>query len=508
MNKENLHNYLSRQVKKYLDEDLLHQNPSLQNFIQIINQSYLNYEKDATLFEKSIKLNDIEFNQVNAKLKEELEKNKEVQKMLFNTIKQLENSNDLVIEDNDSSDYLLKILTDEIELKKMHQEQLYTAKINAEKANEAKSDFLSIMSHEIRTPLNAIIGLTYIIENEKNILDIQENVVYLKKSAQHLHHLINNILDFNKIEKGKVTLENVAFDYETLILDITRSLELSIRENNNKINVCFDDEFCTDIISDPLRISQIINNLLSNAIKFTKNGLIEIRVTTLSKTQNNIVFKTEIIDSGIGIDLDKFDAIFEKFSQLDSSTSREYGGSGLGLVITKNLLKLFSSEIHIASDPGKGCNFSFVLDMPLNVRQTVDASSNFEKDVQIQMLDGMKVLLVEDNLINIKVAEKILCQWNVVVDIAQNGLIGLEKFHANMYDLILMDLSMPVMDGYEASAKIRLVNTTIPIIALTASTSYLSLEKALQIGANEYVTKPFIPKDLNQKLFKYYKKNP
>jgi CheY-like chemotaxis protein len=344
--------------------------------------------------------------------------------------------------------------------------------------------------------LNAIIGLTYIIENEKNILDIQENVVYLKKSAQHLHHLINNILDFNKIEKGKVTLENVAFDYETLILDITRSLELSIRENNNKINVCFDDEFCTDIISDPLRISQIINNLLSNAI------------TTLSKTQNNIVFKTEIIDSGIGIDLDKFDAIFEKFSQLDSSTSREYGGSGLGLVITKNLLKLFSSEIHIASDPGKGCNFSFVLDMPLNVRQTVDASSNFEKDVQIQMLDGMKVLLVEDNLINIKVAEKILCQWNVVVDIAQNGLIGLEKFHANMYDLILMDLSMPVMDGYEASAKIRLVNTTIPIIALTASTSYLSLEKALQIGANEYVTKPFIPKDLNQKLFKYYKKNP
>jgi signal transduction histidine kinase len=507
MIKENMHNYLSRQVKKYLDEDLIHQNPSLQNFIQIINQSYLNYEKDATLFEKSIKLNDIEFNQVNAKLKEELEKKKEVQKMLFNTIKQLENSNDLVIEDNNSSDYLLEILTDEIELKKMHQEQLYTAKINAEKANEAKSDFLSIMSHEIRTPLNAIIGLTYIIENEKNILDIHENVTILKNSAQHLHHLINNILDFNKIEKGKVALENVSFDYKAFVIDITKWLESSTRENNNKINVYFDDEFCADIISDPLRISQIINNLLSNAIKFTKNGLIEIRVTTLSKTQNNIVFKTEIIDNGIGIDLDKFDAIFEKFSQLDSSTSRKYGGSGLGLVITKNLLKLFYSEIHITSEPGKGCNFSFILDMPLNGKQSDNSFSDFEKDVQIQMLDGMKVLLVEDNLINIKVAEKILCQWNVVVDIAQNGQLGLEKFNTNTYDLILMDLSMPVMDGYEASAKIRLVNTTIPIIALTASTSYLSLEKALQIGANEYVTKPFIPKDLNQKLFKYYKMN-
>jgi signal transduction histidine kinase/BarA-like signal transduction histidine kinase len=504
---ENLHNYLGRQVKKYLDDDFINQNPSLQNFIQIINQSYLNYEKDATLFEKSIKLNDIEYNQINAKLKEELEKKKEVQKMLFNTIKQFENSDDLVIEDSNSSDYLFKILTEEIEFKKRYQEELYISKINAEKANEAKSDFLSIMSHEIRTPLNAIIGLTYIIENEKDIVNIHENIFFLKKSAQHLHHLINNILDFNKIEKGKVTLENVAFDYKTLIVDITRSLELSIRENNNKINVCFDNEFCPDIISDPLRMSQIINNLLSNAIKFTKNGLIDIRITTLNKTHNNITFKTEIIDNGIGIDLKKFDAIFEKFSQLDNSTSREYGGSGLGLVITKNLLKLFHSEIHITSEPGKGCNFSFVLDMPLNVKQLDDSSSDFEKDDQIQMLDGMKVLLVEDNLINIKVAEKILNQWNIVVDIAQNGLIGLEKFNANTYDLILMDLSMPVMDGYEASAKIRLVNTTIPIIALTASTSYLSLEKALQIGANEYVTKPFIPKDLNQKLYKYYKMN-
>lgn len=501
---ENLHNYFGRQVKKYLDEDLIHQNPSLQNFIQVINQSYLNYEKDATLFEKSIKLNDIEFNQVNAKLKDELENKKDIQKKLFNTIKQLENSNEIIIEDKDSSDYLFKILKDEIEYKKRHEEELYLSKINAEKANEAKSDFLSIMSHEIRTPLNAIIGLTYIIENEKNITDIHENVVFLKKSAQHLHHLINNILDFNKIEKGKVVLENAPFDYKGLVTDITRTLDTSIKENKNKINIYFDDDFHSDIIGDPLRISQIINNLLSNAIKFTKNGQIEIRITTLDKSENNIVFKTEIIDSGIGIDLNKFQTLFEKFSQLDSSTSREYGGSGLGLVITKNLLKLFHSEIQIVSEFGKGCNFSFVLNMPLNIKQSNSSEGNFELNNEIQMLDGMRILLVEDNLINIKVAEKILNQWNIIVDIALNGLIGLEKFHTNTYDLILMDLSMPVMDGYEASAKIRLVNSSIPIIALTASTSYLSLEKALQIGANEYITKPFVPKELNMKLSKYY----
>lgn len=504
---ENLHNYFGRQVKKYLSEDLIQQNPCLQNFIQIINQSYLNYEKDSTLFEKSIKLNDIEFNQVNAKLKEELEKKKEVQKKLFNTIKQLENSNELDIEDNDSSDYLFKILTDEIELKKRYQKELYLAKINAENANEAKSDFLSIMSHEIRTPLNAIIGLTYIIEKEKNISEIYENIAFLKKSSQHLHHLINNILDFNKIENGKVVLENTPFDYKGLITDITRTLESSIKENNNKLKIYFDDEFYSDIIGDPLRISQIINNLFSNAIKFTKNGQIEIRITTLDKSQNNIVFKTEIIDSGIGIDLIKFETLFEKFSQLDSSTSREYGGSGLGLVITKNLLKLFHSEIQITSEPGKGCNFSFVLNMPLNIKQPNLSVGISEQDSEVQMLDGMRILLVEDNLINIKVAEKILNRWNIVVDVALNGLIGLEKFHANTYDLILMDLSMPVMDGYEASAKIRLVNSTIPIIALTASTSYLSLEKAIQIGANEYITKPFVPKELNMKLCKYFKKS-
>jgi len=501
---DNLHNYFERQVKKYLDDELIQKNESLQKFIAVINQSYLNYEKDAKLFEKSIKLNDIEFNQINTKLKDELKKNKEVQVKLFDTIKRLDNSNEIRIEENDNSDYLFKILKEEIEFKKQQEEKLYQAKINAEMANEAKSDFLSIMSHEIRTPLNAIIGLTYIIENDNNIDSIHENLDFLKKSAKNLHHLINNILDFNKIEKGKIILEETPFDFTELVKDLTRSLDTTVKENNNKMRITIDNEFIPNLISDPLRISQVITNLISNAIKFTKDGTVEIKITTLEKTKSNIVFKTEIIDSGIGIDQNNIENLFKKFTQLDTSTSRQYGGSGLGLVITKNLLQLFNSEIKITSQLGEGCNFSFILNLPINIKSS-EIDYNTEQNKEVQMLNGMKVLLVEDNLINIKVAEKILKQWNVEVDVAQNGLISLVKFHSNPYDVILMDLSMPIMDGYEATSKIRLENTSIPIIALTASTSYLNLEKAIQIGANEYITKPFVPRELNLKLRKYYK---
>lgn len=503
MNTENLHNYFGRQVKKYIDEDLTAQNPSLQKFIEVINQSYFNYEKDAELFEQSIRLNDIEFNLVNKKLKAELQKNVETQSKLFELIKELDHKNLTSLDDKQDFEGLFDILIHEIEFKKRHEKELYEAKIAAEKANEAKSDFLSIMSHEIRTPLNAIIGLTYIMEQENDMASCHTNLEFLKKSSKNLLHLINNILDFNKIEKGKVILEETPFHYLDLVDDIIKSLDYKAKENQDLIIINADADFVPNFVGDPLRISQIITNLLSNAIKFTKNGSVEVKITTLDKTDTHLTFKTEIIDSGIGIDLNKFVTLFDKFSQFDSSTSREYGGSGLGLVITKNLLNLFQSEIQISSETGKGCNFSFILKLQLSKGTGIDA---FEKDTEIKMLNGMRVLLVEDNLINIKVAEKILTQWNVAVDIAQNGLIGLERFHANSYDAILMDLSMPVMDGYEATAKIRMVNSKIPIIALTASTSYLSLEKALEIGANQYITKPFIPKELNMKLHKYYQK--
>lgn len=500
---EKLHSYFGRQVKKYIDDEILEQRPSLYKFIDIINQSYLSYEKDAELVEKSIRLNDIEYNKINNKLKEELNKNTGIVTKLFEAIKQLDDINSLSLDTESNSDDLFKILKDEIEFKKKHEKELFEAKLAAEKANEAKSDFLSVMSHEIRTPLNAIIGLSYIMENQNDLSSIQNNLELLKKSSQNLLHLINNILDYNKIENGKIILDHISFDYLELVNDIIKSLEANAKQNNNTITLTVDTKFTPNVIGDPLRISQIITNLLSNAIKFTKNGKIEFKITTLEKNEENIIFKSEVIDNGIGIDLIKFSSIFEKFSQYDSSISREYGGSGLGLVIIKNLLQLFQSKIEISSELGKGANFNFVLNMPIPNSDNQTVNSHFH-DREIQMLEDMRVLLVEDNLINIKVAERILQQWKVKVDIAQNGLIALEKFNRSNYDAILMDLSMPIMDGYEAIAKLRLIDAKIPIIALTASTSYLNLDKALQVGANSYVTKPFIPTELNYKLAFYY----
>jgi signal transduction histidine kinase/BarA-like signal transduction histidine kinase len=506
MTNDNLHSQLKRQINKFLSEEIINDNPSLQKFIDVVNQSYINYDKDSDLFEQSMRLNDLEFNEINNKINEQLEKHRNIRIKLIEAIKQLNTANVIEVENENNLIDLLQILHNEIIIKKEFEEQLFIAKNVAENANEAKTDFLSIMSHEIRTPLNAIIGLIYIMEKENSIDSFHENLDILRNSAKNLFLLINNILDFNKIESGKIDLEKIPFNLKDLIIEIVSSFKTKALENNNTIEVVFDDNFAPNIISDPLRLSQILTNLIINAIKFTKNGLIQIKVDQIAQENKTSAFKIQIIDNGIGIDLDKFKSIFQKFTQANTKTSREYGGSGLGLVITKRLLNLLGSDIELQSEIGQGANFSFVLKLPIFEKNSENDSNSTSYDYNEECLNGLNVLLVEDNLINVKIAEKILMRWNVEVDVALNGLIAVEKQKLKSYDVILMDLSMPVMDGYEATANIRLTNSTIPIIALTASTSYLSLEKALQIGVNECITKPFSPKELNMKLSKYYKK--
>jgi signal transduction histidine kinase/CheY-like chemotaxis protein len=500
----NLNRNLNRQINKFLSDEIINDNPSIQKFIQAVSQSYENYEKDAELFEQSIRLNDLEFYKINSEIKGQLEKRKKIQAELIQAIKILGNNNNELEVDVDNLTELLEILHNEIEYKKESEEQLSISKFNAEKANEAKSEFLSIMSHEIRTPLNAIIGLIYIMEKERTVKSFNENFDVLKTSAQNLFLLLNNILDFNKIEAGKIELETIPFNFKDLVLEIVRSLQAKALENQNKIEVIIDDKFQANIVSDPLRISQIFTNLILNAIKFTKNGLIQVKIDQVNEINNHSVFKVQISDNGIGIDVGKFNSIFQKFAQADTKTSRQYGGSGLGLVITKNLLNLFHSDIELESEIGTGSKFSFVLNLPIFNKNSELKNELNAVDYEEQKLEGLKVLLVEDNLINVKIAEKILKQWGVNVDVALNGLIAVEKHKSTKYDIILMDLSMPVMDGFEATINIRSIDSSIPIIALTASTSYLSLEKAMQIGINEYITKPFNPRELNLKLSKYY----
>lgn len=503
MNKPNLHRLLNRQIDKYLSQNDVGNNPQLSAFIDVVNQTYVNYEKDAELFEQSARLNDKEYSEINAQIKAELEKRNLFQEKVIDAIKQLkEDGNELEGEDNLLD--LLKILNREIEIKKEFEEQLNTAKTIAENANEAKSEFLSIMSHEIRTPLNAIIGLIYIMEKENTLQSFHENIDTLKNSANNLFLLINDILDFNKIEAGKIDLEKIAFNFKDLVHQIAKSMHARASENLNSIEVIIDEDFNPNLISDPLRINQIISNLVSNAVKFTKDGIIKIKVSQLALIDNISTFKVEVIDTGIGIDKEKFNTIFQKFSQAETKTSRQFGGTGLGLVITKKLLNLLGSDIHFESEIGIGTNFFFTLNLPINKRFDIVDILELKEDYQEQNLKGMKVLLVEDNMINIKIAQKIMGQWDVNVDLAENGLIGVEKHRENKYDVILMDLSMPVMDGYEATTIIRIADKMTPIIALTASASFGYLDRAIQIGINEYIIKPFNPKELNMKLRKYY----
>jgi len=505
MDRNSIHRHLNRQLDKYLSANLWQNTPDLGAFIEIINQTYLNYEKDAELFEQSAILNDKEYFEINQRLKEELAKKELFQSKLIEAIKQLTQDDKKLDGDSNVLD-LINVLNKEIEIKKDYQEQLNQAKINAELANEAKTEFLSIMSHEIRTPLNAIIGLIYIMEKENSLESFHENIEVLKLSAQNLFLLINDILDFNKIEAGKIDLEKIPFDFRNLVHQIARSLQARASENMNVIEVIVDDDFEDYLISDPLRINQIITNLVSNAIKFTQDGVIKIKLSQLAVVDRHSTFKVEVIDTGIGIDKNKFHTIFQKFAQADTKTSRQFGGTGLGLVITKKLLNLLGSDIEFESEIGKGTTFYFTLRIQIGTK-TNDVDSNDLSHTEAEIhLNGLKVLLVEDNLINVKIAQKIMGHWGVDVEVAENGKVGVEKFLENKYDVILMDLSMPIMDGYEATTIIRMHDKMIPVVALTASASFGYLDRALQIGINEYIIKPFNPKELNMKLRKYYNK--
>lgn len=504
MEKSTVNNHLNRQIKKYLLDEELRANPQVLNFIEAIKQTYTNYDKDADLHQQATRLNDAEYQEVNAKLKEELEEKVFFESKLVKTIYQL-TGDESHLETNKDLIGLVKVLNKEIEIKKAHQEMLHEAKANAERANEAKSDFLSIMSHEIRTPLNAIIGLIYIMEKENTLASFQENLEVLKHSSNNLFLLINNILDFSKIEAGKIDIEKIPFNLKELVIQISKSLEQQASENLNKIKLIIDDDFMPNVISDPLRLSQIMTNLISNAIKFTKKGEITVEINQMSYIDGISTFKVQVRDSGIGIDLEKFNLIFEKFSQAETTTTRKFGGTGLGLVITKKLLNLLDSDINIDSKINEGANFYFVLQLPIDEDFADQTDRIFSNDYQEKDLDGLRVLLVEDNLINVKIADKIISQWNVNVDVAHNGLIAVEKHLVNQYDVILMDLSMPIMDGYEATTIIRERDRNIPIIALTASASYGYLDRAIKLGINDYVIKPFSPKELNMKLYKYSK---
>ncbi|OKS85315.1 ATP-binding protein [Mucilaginibacter polytrichastri] len=392
--------------------------------------------------------------------------------------------------------------------------ELETAILKAEKSSTAKSEFLSTMSHEIRTPLNAVIGMTNLMMMGNPRHDQQENLDILKFSANNLLAIVNDVLDFNKIESGKIVFENIRFNLAELMHSICGGQVIKATEKGLDFELNVDEGLKhRTIIGDPTRITQVIYNLISNAIKFTEQGSIWVNVTCIEDRHNRITISFSVKDTGIGIKKENLQGIFEAFAQESVTTTRQYGGTGLGLAIVKRLLELQGVNMYVESKPDVGSEFSFNIEFPVPTDE-IATKRTMIAEPKVHVLDSdmhpvnnfsdTRVLIAEDNPVNVMLMKKLLSKWDLVPTIAENGARAVELVQYGNFDIILMDLQMPVLNGFEASIEIRKLpdskKSTIPIIALTASALFDIREKVFDSGMNDYVSKPFKPDELKTKM--------
>jgi signal transduction histidine kinase/DNA-binding NarL/FixJ family response regulator len=381
------------------------------------------------------------------------------------------------------------------------------------KSSKMKEIFLANTSHEIRTPLNAILGFTNLLLNTNLDSSQRRYIENIKASGNNLLVVINDILDFSKIESGKLSLEQIEFNFKNLINHTLNTLLVKASEKNIDIKSNISPEVPEMIIGDPVRLNQILINLLGNAIKFTgEKGKIKLTVNVGSSPEDYIKLLFKVEDNGIGIMPDKLDTIFQSFTQGESDIARRYGGTGLGLSIVKQLITMQNGNINVESKVGKGTTFTFYVILKKTDNDVAKLNINQNKNIVSKNADNMHILLVEDNLINQQLAFDTLKSWNstIKIDLANNGRIALEKTKNNNYNLILMDIQMPEMDGIEATQEIRKLpapKCNTPIMAMTAHALKTEKENCFKIGMNEYISKPFDPQDLFSKIMKFANKN-
>ncbi|WP_373481870.1 ATP-binding protein [Acetobacterium sp.] len=404
----------------------------------------------------------------------------------------------------------LGVFTDISEIKEKEKE-LEIALQNANAATEAKSLFLANMSHEIRTPMNAILGMSHLVMQTELDARQEDYVNKIHGAATALLGIINDILDFSKIESGKLGMETIDFNLEKVIDDTI--LLFAEKAAARKL------EFLVDVPADlprwyqgdPLRLGQVLTNLVGNAVKFTSAGTIRVTISLEESRENQHLLKFSVRDTGIGIAPNNLERLFEPFTQNDNSITRHYGGTGLGLSISRNLVELMGGNLWAESDLGVGSTFSFTVWLgksPIAEKAVIDVLYHPE-DNSLASLAGLKILVAEDNPVNRQIAEELLRQEGALVDSVENGAAALKRINdakaRDDYDLILMDLQMPVMDGFEATRKIRIINRDIPILAMTARTMADERDECLINGMNDHISKPIDPLLLYHMILKYVK---
>ncbi len=390
--------------------------------------------------------------------------------------------------------------------------ELEEEKERAEHSEKVKEQFLANMSHEIRTPMNAILGMTRLLLDKQPREDQLKYLNAIKQSSDNLLVIINDILDLSKIEAGKINFESIEFDLSEQLKTVYTTIKLNADEKGLDLNLSIADDIPVRIIGDPYRLTQILLNLAGNAIKFTEQGSVSITVNAMVLDPDTAQFKFEVKDTGIGIAHDKLEYIFDMFTQETSSTTRKFGGTGLGLAICKRLIELQGGSIHVESEAGKGAVFTFIINFGIQqMKSKPEEEVTTIKDHSLQ-LKNISVLVVEDNEFNQMVAVDSIesAIEGVKIDVAKNGREAVEKILAHPYDVVLMDIQMPEMDGHEATKTIRKnvdakINS-IPIIAMTASVIKAEVDKCFESGMNEFVGKPFSIDELLDKISKVLNK--
>ncbi|WP_209399842.1 response regulator [Pseudozobellia sp. WGM2] len=372
--------------------------------------------------------------------------------------------------------------------------ELNAAREKAEKLSKVKTKFLSTVSHELRTPLYGVIGISTLLKEDKNLEAYSDDLNSLKFSADYLLSLINDVLLLSKMDADSISLSRIPYELDILLQNIVRSFESTLQENGNQLHLNIDKEIPNHLVGDPIRLSQVLINLVGNAIKFTENGNIWLELKLLKSRKNN-TFKTRFIikDDGPGIPLDKQSAIFNEFTQIENN-KRGHNGTGLGLTIVKKILKLYNSKIHLRSELGNGSEFSFELNLTVfdeksASKETIHKvlNTNYKEET----LSLKRVLIVDDNRINQKVTQKTLEKYRIKSSLADDGSEAISMCKTNHFDLVLMDINMPKMNGTEAARHIRKFNKDLPIIALTAVELDENKTEILNSGINDIIHKPY-----------------